>query len=166
MGDSDQSARKFFPVWNRRITRKLCQAILMLVIGILMLEYGCPWMAVRTVWSAEARSPDGLWIARALTEETNGPGIAQVGTSVFLKRAGFLHYFRHSILVLGLSEDENQNVPLDTINLRMTWKTPSHLDVTYEGPATVNFELAHCSGVEISMRDLSRRMVGENSRLY
>jgi hypothetical protein len=50
-----------------------------------VLGVGCR-QDVQTIWSAEARSPDGLWLATAHTVQHFGPGTAGIVTSVYLKR--------------------------------------------------------------------------------
>src|SRR5216683_3591199 len=57
-----------------------------LVIALLscVLHLGC--RAVETIWSAQAVSPDGYWLATAKTELHGGFGTAGVVTSVYLKR--------------------------------------------------------------------------------
>jgi hypothetical protein len=42
-----------------------------------------------------------------------------------------------------------------TINLKMEWATPSHLEVTYSGQADLYFQVFRYSGIEISVRDVS-----------
>jgi hypothetical protein len=37
----------------------------------------------------------------------------------------------------------------------MIWVTPSHLDVTYDGHATVDLQVVKYGDVDISLRDLS-----------
>jgi hypothetical protein len=49
-----------------------------------------------------------------------------------------------------------------TMNLKMKWLTPMHLEVAYgpsSGPgdhATLDFQAIKCGGIEISARDLSK----------
>jgi len=42
-----------------------------------------------------------------------------------------------------------------TINLAMKWIAPSHLEVTYTGPAEVSVQVAQYGGIDISVRDVS-----------
>jgi len=42
-----------------------------------------------------------------------------------------------------------------SIDLKMNWLTPSHLEVTYKQPAVIDFQAIKCGGVDISVRDLS-----------
>jgi hypothetical protein len=46
-----------------------------------------------------------------------------------------------------------------TINLTMKWVSPSHLDVTYNGHATLRFQVFKYAGVVISVRDLSTETI-------
>jgi hypothetical protein len=43
-----------------------------------------------------------------------------------------------------------------TIHLTMKWLSPSHLDVSYDGTATVDFQVVKFAGVDISLRDASK----------
>jgi hypothetical protein len=42
-----------------------------------------------------------------------------------------------------------------TINLRMKWLTPSHLEVTYSGHPDLYFQAVKVWGIDISVRDVS-----------
>jgi len=59
-------------------------AITFVVIGICVLGAGCQHVA--TTWSAEAKSPDGLWAATARSQQWGGPGTAYDATTVYLQR--------------------------------------------------------------------------------
>jgi hypothetical protein len=37
----------------------------------------------------------------------------------------------------------------------MNWLTPTHLELTYKGRRTLDFEAVKCHGVDISVRELS-----------
>jgi hypothetical protein len=108
-----------------------------------VLLFGC--QDVQTIWSAEARSPDGHWLATADTIQHFGPGTAGIDTIVYLK---FVSNPPTEILVFS----HNQNDTSRTINLAMKWLTPSHLEVTYNGRASLDFQVVKCGGVEISVR--------------
>jgi len=51
--------------------------------------------------------------------------------------------------------DNNANAG-GTINLKMKWLDSSHLEVTYDGHADLDFEVAGYGGVDISVRNVSR----------
>jgi hypothetical protein len=113
----------------------------------------CTWLGcqdVQTIWSAEARSPDGYWIATAKTEQHGGPGTAGVVTSVYLQRTNRSF---PPVEILDFFHDPRD--PSGTINLAMKWTSPSHLDATYNGRASLNFQVVKCAGVEISVRVVS-----------
>lgn len=136
-----------------------------IAIGLCVLAIGCRDNAAPTVWTAEARSPDGLWLATARTDQNGGFGSASIETEVFLLQA---NVSQPPIMVLGFScegpvprayvLDNNANAG-GTINLTMKWVTPSHLDVTYNGHAILNFQAVKCAGVDISVRDLSKEAI-------
>jgi hypothetical protein len=50
---------------------------------------------------------------------------------------------------------DDGNDASSTINLTMKWATPSHLDVTYNGLASLDFQAVKCGGVEISVKVVS-----------
>jgi hypothetical protein len=102
------------------------------------------------VWSAEARSPDGRWLATAETEQTSGFGTGYVWTEVYLKRASI---FSLSSLILQFDHDPDNASP--TIGLALKWVTSSHLEVTYTGRAKITRHVADSGGVEISVRSFS-----------
>ena len=119
-----------------------------IVVGILA---GC--QNPRTTWSAEARSPDGLWLATARSQQWGGPGAAYDATTVYLKRTKGP---QEPIEVLGFSHQ------YATMNLRMEWSSPTQLSVAY-GPSTrphdhvdVNFQAVKCAGIDISLRENSK----------
>jgi hypothetical protein len=111
---------------------------------------------VATTWSAEAKSPDGRWLATARSQQWGGPGTAYDATTVSLKK---LH-----------SSDPPKQVLLffhqfGTMNLDMKWLTATHLDVTY-GPSAragdrvnLDSEIARFDGIEISAQNLTDEQV-------
>ena len=103
---------------------------------------------VATIWSAESRSPDGLWVAVARTDQYGGPGTAGILSTVFLKPTTGR---QEKIEVLQLS----QNVT--TIDLTLNWLTPSLLEIAYKQPASVDFQAIKCGGIDITLNDASSR---------
>jgi len=122
----------------------LCQGMLVLTISVCALLSGCSNVA--TIWSTESRSPDGRWLARAVTEQHSGPGNALLQTTVLLKQTKGP---KEPIEVLLFTQDAR------SIDLKMNWLTPSHLEVTYKQPAVIDFQAIKCSGVDISVQDVS-----------
>ena len=41
-----------------------------------------------------------------------------------------------------------------SVDLKLNWLSPSHLEITYRQPASVDFEATKCGGIEISVRNL------------
>jgi hypothetical protein len=99
-----------------------------------------------TVWQAEARSPDGVFLATARGLQSSGRRNAYATTSVYLQRES-----QDSVEVLGF--DNNYGA----MWLQMKWLTPRHLEVSY-GPRTssdiisVEFQVVKVADVEISLR--------------
>jgi hypothetical protein len=107
------------------------------------------------IWSKEVRSPDGRWLATAATKQWSGPGNAYVATSVYLKEKDSA---QPSVEVLGFSNDSAY--PSGVTNVTMDWVTPKHLNVTYGSHATLDFQAVKCSGIDISVSDVSAGMSG------
>ncbi len=82
----------------------------------------------------------------ALTEQHSGPGNAALQTTVFLRH---VNGPQSPIEILLFTQDAK------SIDLKMNWPTPSHLEVTYRQPAMLDFQAVKCAGVDISVRDLS-----------
>jgi hypothetical protein len=102
---------------------------------------------VSTIWSTQSESPDGRWIATAMTEEHGGPGNALLQTVVLLKHTKGP---KEPIQVLLLTHND-----VKSVNLSLLWVAPSRLEVTYRQPVIVDFQAVKCGGVEISLKDLS-----------
>jgi hypothetical protein len=126
------------------------KVILLIIVGVCLLGAGC--QDVATTWSAEARSPDGRWLATARSQQWGGPGTAYDATTVYLKR---ITGSQAPTQVLVFSHE------YATMNLRMEWVTPTHLDVAYGASArpgdhvSLDFQVVKISGIDISVQDLS-----------
>jgi hypothetical protein len=99
-----------------------------------------------TIWSGESPSPDRQWRAIARTDQYSGPGNAALLTTVYLKPTKGR---KDEIEVLLFMQDAK------SIDLKMNWLTPSHLEVTYKQPAVIDFQAIKCGGIDISVKDLS-----------
>ena len=106
-------------------------------------------------WSAEARSPDGHFLATAETRSWSGPGNAYDATTVYLTQTG-----QSREAVLGFSHQAQ------TMKLKMAWLSPMHLDVAY-GPSdtpgdrvSVDLQTVRFADVDISLRRLAKRLSG------
>jgi len=82
----------------------------------------------------------------AVTKQHSGPGNALLQTTVFLKHTKGP---KEPIEVMLFTHNEK------FIDLKLLWLTESHLEVTYKQPATIDFQVIKCGGVDISVRDLS-----------
>lgn len=96
------------------------RAILLLTVGVCFLETGCG--NAPTIWKAEARSPDGLWIASVRTVQNGGFGSASINTMVYLKQT---NRSEPPMEVLGLSCQGPAPRPyvLDKANAGGTYKS-------------------------------------------
>src|SRR5437879_1156976 len=119
-------------------------AISLVTVAVCGLLLGC---GPTKTWSAEARSPDGYWLAVARSEQWSGPGNAYDATTVYLKP---LKGSQRSTQVLGFSHQ------YATMNLKMEWATPTHLKVIYGESANagdhvnLDFQVVKYAGIDIS----------------
>jgi len=126
------------------------KGISLITIAVCVLWYGC--QDVATTWSSEARSPDGHWLAIARSQQWGGPGTAYDATTVFLKQ---IKGSQPATQVLLFSHQ------YATMNLKMEWVTPTHLNVAYGESArpgdhvSLDFQVVKCAGIDISAQHLS-----------
>lgn len=134
---------------NTRLTSALAVSFLVLVTFLC----GCRSEGT-VVWSTSVRSPDGQWLATAVTKQWSGPGNAYLATMVYLERPW---RSRHPVEVLELSDGDASSGPGGSVVL--TWLSPTHLDVGYDAHAEVDFQAVRLNDVEISVEDnsISRR---------
>lgn len=123
------------------------KSILLLVLGACISVSSCD--GPKTIWSAESRSPDGKMIATARTIQTSGIGTGDPGTSVYLN---WTTGSQSPTIILAFSEGPSEP---GGMNVGMNWLTPNHLELTYKGRRTLDFEAVKWHGVDISVRDLS-----------
>ena len=126
----------------------LRKAASVLIFGVCVVVSGCK--GSEKIWSAEARSPDGNMLASARTVAQSGFGTGYIGTVVYLNR---VKRSQPPMEILQLSDD--YETPSDEISVEMKWLTPTHLELTYKGHRTLDFQAVKCFGVDISVRDLS-----------
>jgi hypothetical protein len=127
---------------------------LLLTIIICFLMQGCRDEGT-TVWSADTFSPDRQWVANASAKQWRGGlGTAFAATIVNLKRPDGS---KPSIEILEFEDDGTY--PSGTATVDMAWLTPTHLEVTYKGHATIDFQVVKCAGIDISVRDLSTEAI-------
>jgi len=134
------------------------KAVLLIVIGVCVLGSGCRYDP--TIWTTEIRSPGGLWIASARTLQNGGFGSAAIQTIVYVKRTDDSKP-PEAVLAFWCEGPAPRPYVLDnanaggTIHLTMTWVTPTHLEVTYDGHADLYSQVAKVGDIDISVRDLS-----------
>lgn len=123
---------------------------LLFALSMGILGSGCQGPA--TTWSAESRSPDGLWLAFARSQQWAGPGTAYDATTVYLK---WIKGTQSPIEILGFSHQ------YATMHLRMEWITPKHLNIIYAPTSKsgdhviVDFQAIKCADIEISIQELT-----------
>lgn len=126
------------------------RAIALVIIGVCVLGSGCRDTA--TTWSGEVSSPDGHWLATARSQRSGGPGTAYDATIVYLK---WNKGSQPPTQVLVFSHQ------YATMNLKMEWVTPTHLEVTYRESGrpgdhvSLDFRVVKCAGIDISVRHFS-----------
>jgi hypothetical protein len=123
------------------------KSVLLLILGICVLVSSCD--GPRTSWSAESRSPDGKMIARASTVQTSGIGTGNPGTFVYLN---WTTGSQSPTMVLAFHEGPDEP---GGMNVGMNWLGPTHLELTYKGHRSLDFQAVKCDGIDISVRDLS-----------
>jgi hypothetical protein len=111
--------------------------------------FGCR-KGVETIWTAEARSPDGQWLAKAQTDQRSGFGTDGAVTAVYLQPSNGA---RPPVQVLSFSQ--NQNAQTSLIDLKMNWIDGTHLVVSYKEHPNLDFQAVKYAGIDISVRDLS-----------
>ena len=133
---------------------KTCECwTLWLTVLLVTLAIGC--RDAKTISAAESQSPDGQWIALARTDQYSGPGTAGILSTVSLRQ---VKGRQDRIEVLQLSHDTI------SVDLKMNWITPSHLEITYRQPASVDFQAIKCGGIDVSVRALSNAGTNTSTR--
>jgi hypothetical protein len=135
---------------------------LLVIIGVCVSAsgYRAPTIDSLTIWKAEVRSPDGLLIASVRTIQNGGFGSASIDTVVYLAQS-FGSQPPVEVLAFDCHDPAPRPYVLDnanaggTIDLKMKWLDPSHLQVTYDGHADLYFQAVRAFGINISVQDLS-----------
>jgi hypothetical protein len=103
-----------------------------------------------TMWSATSASSDQAWLASARKEHTNhGFGGESVWTIVEMKQNipdG------EPVQVLMFAEDDG---PDSVHDLKMSWPSPQHLDITYRGKTPITFQAIKAFGKDVTVEKLS-----------
>lgn len=127
-------------------------------LGIQVAKYEGVEISVRDLSAVEARSPDGVWLASGRISRYFGAGTAGEVTDVYLERRNGLEAPKR---VLGFRHDAAAS-RAGTINLRLNWETPSHLEVSYDGHARLDYHVDNYAGINISVGDLSTETVNSS----
>lgn len=99
-------------------------------------------------WSGESKSPDGKTIATASTFQDAGFLAGETQTTVYLNWA---IGSQSKTLILAYSDGPTaQDMGVD-----MRWLTPTHLELSYKGQRSLDFQAVKCNGVDITVRNLS-----------
>ena len=120
---------------------------MLLCVGVAV---GCRKGGVETIWTAEAKSPDGQWLAKAQTDQRSGFGTDGAVTAVYLQPSNGA---RSPVLILGFSH--NQHARASLIDLKMKWVDGKHLEVSYKEHPDLDFQAIKYAGITISVRDFS-----------
>ena len=120
--------------------------VMLLIVISCVLASGCK---EPITWSAESRSPDGKMIATAKTDDESGPGTDFIQTTVYLN---WVTNKNPPTMILAFSDGPPGP---DGMKVGMNWITPKHLELTYKGKRTFDFQAIKCDGIDISVRDIS-----------
>jgi len=127
---------------------------LLIAVAFVVLGSGCGGPA--TMWSTEVKSPDGRWLAFARGQQWSGPGNDYEATSVYLQWAK-----RRPTEILEFSDQY-----ATTVNVKMEWISPSHLNVVYAPSSgstddvSIDFQAIKCAGVDITIQGVSSAAFG------
>jgi hypothetical protein len=143
-------------LWPSRCSRPIS----LMMFAVCFFGFGCrPSLDDLTIWKAEARSPDGHWVAVARTIQNGGFGTGALDTRVYLSQSNSSEPPRE-VLVFDCSGPVPRPYVLDNvanasvIDLAMRWTAPTHLDVAYNGrKATLSYQVHNWNGVDVSARD-------------
>jgi hypothetical protein len=110
------------------------------------------------VWRTQVDSPGGVWVASADTVQNGGFGSGGIETTVYLKRRSD-HLPPVAVLGFSCAGPVPHPYVLDnvanrggTINLKMRWSDPLHLDVVYGGDPSINLETIRLQDVTITVQ--------------
>jgi hypothetical protein len=121
------------------------KSVLLLALLCCALLSGCE---SSPIWLGEAKSPDGKMIATASTFQDAGFLAGGTQTTVYLNWAVGS---QSKTLILAYSDGPTAH----DMAVQMRWLTPAHLELTYKGQRSLDFQAVKCNGVDITVRDLS-----------
>ena len=112
-----------------------------------LLVSGCG-LGVRTIWSTQVKSPDGQWIASGRSELHSGPGNAAIQTGVYLKRAD--SSLPEETILLFFNQTPGSK---GAIKVKVSWLSPSHVQVTLSGHPDLDVQVIRYAGIDISIEE-------------
>lgn len=112
-----------------------------------LLISGCEF-SVRTVWSTQVKSPDGQWIASGRSELHSGPGNAAIQTGVYLKRTDSSSPEETVLLFFDQTSGSK-----GTVRAKISWLSPSHMEVTLSGHPNLDVQVIRYAGIDISIEE-------------
>jgi hypothetical protein len=125
------------------------KAISLLLLGICALASGC--RRGQTIWSGEARSPDGKMVATASMSANGGFGVSGAPATFV-----YLNWTTGSQTPTEILSVGNQSDRADEGQVGMKWLSQNRLELTYTGKhQNIEFQAVKFDGVEISVRDIS-----------
>lgn len=130
------------------IIYEMRRGIWFLIFGVCVSASSCG--GPKTTWSAESRSPDGKMVLRARTIQASGIGTGNIGTFVDLN---WTSGSQSPTIILAFSD--GLDGPGDK-NVEMKWLNPTHLDLTYRGTRTIDFQAVKAHGIDITVRQFPR----------
>ena len=135
--------------WDRSLRNSWIVTVT-LTLGALMLCFtavGCD--NTRIIWSTEAHSGNGKWIATAQSVRHSGPGNKDVETKVYLTSLST----GKKVEVLGFAHDPT--LISNTIDLKLTWQAPTRLQVTYTNHPKIYLQQTEVGEVMIAAEERS-----------
>ena len=159
--NSHGTNRLCIPPLNYHPCMRAPRTLAMMAVIVCSLLSGC---SPPTIWRTELKSPDGAWLAIAHTEQNGGFGSASINTIVALKRIdGTINSGKpQNVIDFDCPGPAAHAYVMDqanaggTIHLVITWLTPSHLQITYDGKANLIFQVARLANLDISVQDTSK----------
>ena len=103
-------------------------------------------------WSAEARSPDGKFVATARTLQPGGWGTGSPPeTSVDLNWASGSQKPTQIFQFVGNADQA------DDMKVGMVWLSPTRLELTYRPKRIIQFQAVRCFDVDITAKELGSK---------
>lgn len=137
--------------------RRSLRGIFLLLLGMNNLLSGCK--GTQTIWSAEARSPDGKMIATARTSANGGFGVSGAPATFV-----YLNWTAGSQSPTEVFSVDNQSDRADDAQVGIKWLSPNRLELTYVARhQNISFQAIKFDGVEIFVRDVSSGVSSGNA---